>query len=254
MIPSGNNAAENIFIMQSSEPGIDGDTYAVNIKYDNQSSGLSAENVQNAIDELTDDYKNTEKVVVTPETFIGSTQTLATVQIYKASDTQQSHPISTITIEMPTSVIQTVDATNVTYTPVGAESTTVAAALDNKMDAINGDLDLGISSSISIGRNSGSTIGSNSIAVGTNVTASGANSQAFGTGTVATQNNQKVFGKYNSTNNINNYAEVVGGGSSDDRSNIRTLDWNGNETILGDLYFKNSQNSLSTQLADKVDI
>lgn len=41
------------------------------------------------------------------------------------------------------------------------------------------------------------------------------------------------------------YADVVGGGTSDsDRKNISTLDWDGNQTIAGELYIKNSDQPL----------
>lgn len=41
------------------------------------------------------------------------------------------------------------------------------------------------------------------------------------------------------------YADIIGGGTSDsDRKNISTLDWNGNQTIAGELYIKNSDQPL----------
>lgn len=41
------------------------------------------------------------------------------------------------------------------------------------------------------------------------------------------------------------YADIVGGGTSDsDRKNISTLDWDGNQTIAGELYIKNSNQPL----------
>lgn len=41
------------------------------------------------------------------------------------------------------------------------------------------------------------------------------------------------------------YADIVGGGTSDsDRKNISTLDWDGNQTIAGELYIKNSDQPL----------
>ena len=41
------------------------------------------------------------------------------------------------------------------------------------------------------------------------------------------------------------YADIVGGGTSDsDRKNISTLDWDGNQTIAGELYIKNSSQPL----------
>ena len=41
----------------------------------------------------------------------------------------------------------------------------------------------------------------------------------------------------NSLNNINNYAHIVGNGTSDTaRSNAHTLDWQGNAWFAGDVY------------------
>lgn len=41
------------------------------------------------------------------------------------------------------------------------------------------------------------------------------------------------------------YADIIGGGTSDsDRKNISTLDWDGNQTIAGELYIKNSSQPL----------
>lgn len=76
--------------------------------------------------------------------------------------------------------------------------------------------------------------GANSHAEGSSTTASGANSHAEGTGTIASGENSHVFGKYNVQDS--NYVEIVGKGSaSDARSNARTLDWSGNETLAGKL-------------------
>lgn len=78
--------------------------------------------------------------------------------------------------------------------------------------------------------------------------ASGHTAHASGWGTQATHKSQNVFGEYNildessSASNIRgNYIEIVGNGSSaNNRSNARTLDWNGNETIYGNLTTKGS--------------
>lgn len=67
---------------------------------------------------------------------------------------------------------------------------------------------------------------------GRNTLAIGQASHAQGTGTQATGESQHVAGKYNATND--NLAEIVGNGSdSNNRSNARTLDWNGNATYAG---------------------
>lgn len=74
--------------------------------------------------------------------------------------------------------------------------------------------------------------------------ASGQYSHAQGYGTIADSNYQHVFGKLNVTDSNNTYVEIVGNGtdggditneSTNVRSNIRTLDWSGNETLAGSL-------------------
>lgn len=74
--------------------------------------------------------------------------------------------------------------------------------------------------------------------------ASGQYSHAQGYGTIADSNYQHVFGKLNVADSNNTYVEIVGNGtdggditdeSTNVRSNIRTLDWNGNETLAGTL-------------------
>lgn len=64
----------------------------------------------------------------------------------------------------------------------------------------------------------------------------GANSHVEGKGTTAIGNEQHVQGRYNTVDNNNTYAEIVGNGTAHgDRSNARTLDWNGNEEVAGDV-------------------
>lgn len=99
--------------------------------------------------------------------------------------------------------------------------------------------------------------GASSHAEGANTTASGAgshaegsftqalgeNSHASGEYTTASHRDQTVFGKFNvvdpssqSAQAAGTYIEIVGNGTSDSsRSNARTLDWNGNETLAGSL-------------------
>lgn len=79
-------------------------------------------------------------------------------------------------------------------------------------------------------------------AEGWTTTASGVYSHAEGENTVANSEAQHVFGRYNildtndDTTNYGTYVEIVGNGASRDaRSNARTLDWSGNETLAGDL-------------------
>ncbi len=83
--------------------------------------------------------------------------------------------------------------------------------------------------------------GAQSHAEGGGSVASAQNSHAEGTGTIAASEAQHVVGKYNIEDNQDAYVEIVGNGnlpsgaSQPTRSNARTLDWQGNETLAGDL-------------------
>ena len=124
--------------------------------------------------------------------------------------------------------------------------------INSKMDA-NNPVGTG---SFSMGRKSGSGVGSNSHAEGSNTTASGGSSHAEGSNTTASgdsshaegdyatasgscshaegsfttasSNNQHVQGRLNVVDSKNKYAHIVGNGkNSQVRSNAHTLDWNG---------------------------
>lgn len=92
--------------------------------------------------------------------------------------------------------------------------------------------------------------GSNTTASGTDsfagnvmTTASGGASYAIGMGTIANHMAQVAFGTFNvadtstaSAGSKGTYVELVGNGQNEvRRSNARTLDWNGNETLAGKL-------------------
>jgi len=100
-------------------------------------------------------------------------------------------------------------------------------------------------------------------AEGYTTTASGTYSHAEGMGTVANHAYQHAFGSYNiadpstaSASNRGNYIEIVGKGSaSSAKKNARTLDWNGNERLSGDVYVGcNDDSSGGTKLAKITDI
>lgn len=131
--------------------------------------------------------------------------------------------------------------------------------LDVKMDKTN---PVG-SGSFSLNRKNGTTVGSNSVAVGGNTEASGlastatgistkasgagafasgVGSEASGDGAVAVGRNTKAksdyqvaIGKNNIEDSTSQYAEIVGNGTDETPSNARTLDWSGNETLAGSL-------------------
>lgn len=85
--------------------------------------------------------------------------------------------------------------------------------------------------------------GMDSHAEGYYSTASGIYSHAEGDNTIANHRSQHVFGEFNVADpstaaaaNKGTYIEIVGcGKSNSNRSNARTLDWNGNEVLQGSL-------------------
>lgn len=78
-------------------------------------------------------------------------------------------------------------------------------------------------------------------AEGTDTIARGPNSHAEGTGTIASGSNQHAAGRNNIEDYTNTYVEIIGNGSSNNaRSNARTLDWNGNEVLSGNLTINGS--------------
>ena len=77
---------------------------------------------------------------------------------------------------------------------------------------------------------------------GSKTVASGSYSHAEGYNTIAKNSMQHVGGTYNiedpssaSASEKGRYVEIIGNGTIAARSNARTLDWNGNEAIAGDL-------------------
>lgn len=90
-------------------------------------------------------------------------------------------------------------------------------------------------------------IGQSSHAEGRFTTASSDGSHAEGYYTKASSSDQHVSGKCNIEDTNGTYVEIIGNGTnSDSRSNARTLDWNGNEEIAGNLRFMESSNTGST--------
>lgn len=83
--------------------------------------------------------------------------------------------------------------------------------------------------------------GANSHSEGYTTEASGYYSHSQGYGTKASRRSQTAIGEFNiaetgSLNQRGQYVEIVGNGTDDNnRSNARTLDWNGNEVLAGGL-------------------
>lgn len=93
-------------------------------------------------------------------------------------------------------------------------------------------------------------------AEGVTTESSGYGSHSEGVGTIANHIGQHVIGTYNVADPSTaqptakgNYIEIVGNGTDDDRRrNARTLDWSGNETLMGDLTY-NENKSLTSEIS-----
>jgi len=82
------------------------------------------------------------------------------------------------------------------------------------------------------------SIGEGSHAEGTLTVTNGEGSHAEGFGTIATRPYQHVEGTFNESSNL--YQHIVGGGNSDqNRKNIQTLDWQGNQWNSGKITAEN---------------
>lgn len=89
--------------------------------------------------------------------------------------------------------------------------------------------------------------GYGSHAEGDKTEAHGKASHAEGYWTIAGSDYQHVQGKYNIADYDSKYAMIIGNGtgsSNSRRANALTVDWNGNQTIAGELYIKNSDQPL----------
>lgn len=84
-------------------------------------------------------------------------------------------------------------------------------------------------------------------AEGYQTNASGEASHAEGYQTIANGRYQHVSGKHNIVDNNNTYAEIIGNGTGSNKSNARTLDWQGNETLAGDLTI-NGNKSITSEI------
>ncbi len=74
--------------------------------------------------------------------------------------------------------------------------------------------------------------------------AEGIAAHAEGNNTIAGSDYQHVQGKYNIADYYNRYAMIIGNGTSSNRANALTVDWDGNQKIAGELYIKNSSQPL----------
>ena len=192
---------------------------AEDVSYDNSNSGLVAEDVQAAVDEVVTDLSD---------------------------KMDKLDPVGTGSLSMNRKA----------NTTVGLNSTTEGTNNTASDDNAHAEGYLTVASG-SEGHAEGTLTtasGGASHAEGSNTVASGLWSHVEGLCTEAAGDAQHVSGKYNEIDNNDTYAEIIGNGTSENnRKNARTLDWSGNETIAGDLYFNGGVNPLSTQLTAKQD-
>lgn len=102
------------------------------------------------------------------------------------------------------------------------------------------------------GRLENSNISKGTLTCGVRNVASEQYSQALGEGTIASSECQHVIGKYNIKDEEDKYAHIVGHGENEwNRTNIHTLDWNGNAWYSGDVYIggKGKDDSNAKKLA-----
>jgi len=89
-------------------------------------------------------------------------------------------------------------------------------------------------------------------AEGYGTTASGIATHAGGEGTIASGNGQTAIGKYNVADSEK--AVIVGNGSgANSRSNAMTLDFNGNETLAGDIFLQGGSFDVRSKINSKLD-
>ena len=163
-----------------------------------------------------------------------------------------------------------------------AVDTSLAAKVDKNNPVITGSLDMNKSSSYNLGNYSAAigymgrasgyvstsigmgnkSIGTYSTAIGYGSLSSGTASTAIGDHVDAKNRAQLVFGQYNisdpsttTSSDRGTYIEIVGNGAGlniqtleEERSNARTLDWQGNETLAGDLTY-NGNKSLTSEIS-----
>lgn len=88
----------------------------------------------------------------------------------------------------------------------------------------------------------GDAEGEHSFASGEDTLAKGNRSSVSGKGTKALSDDQVAAGRYNRTDSAGKFAEIMGNGTENVPSNARTLDWNGNERLAGNLYVMANEN------------
>lgn len=261
LVPSGDITASGINLIGSPAAQL----------YNNVECMLKID-ITNATTGYTDYFYNVDNCQILTVTFGGQQIRLATP--YNYSSGQPTFDMFDQLLHLKTSTASTylvkcfiqIDGSTVTFYVDEDNVPDISVKMDKANPTGTG--------SLSINRNTNSIIGFDSVAVGFNCTASGADSFAEGTGCVssgesshsggnnskatgagsfafgagvkASKANQFVFGRLNiedvSSGDYGTYAEIVGNGTlsglSEQRSNARTLDWDGNEELAGNMIVK----------------
>ncbi len=220
---------------------------AEDVSYDNTGSGLVAEDVQAAVDEIVTDLSG--KMNKSNPKGTGSF----------SLDRKTGSTVGFHSFAMGLDSVSSGDHSFAMGENAEAVGDYSVAMGENV--AANGDYSVAMGDSSSTHGKGSVAMGDNTAASGNGAFAEGVETYAYGTGTHAEgyytdaeSNYQHVSGKYNIVDNADTYAEIIGNGTADNaRSNARTLDWSGNETIAGDLYFNGGGTGLSSQLSAKAD-
>ena len=305
-MPQGNNAAEEVFILQSSSEYNNDNRVASGIIYDNSVSNLESVNVQGAIDEIvtnlnvTSEYNNgtilatiqlpgveESKVIYLPNSNSITTDIITNEfstdisyspdtyviyndgtgnKLYKALITTGTGPFDPEEwqeVQVMSEIVSGGGASTLNHlTDVNIVSVIDGQALIYDSGSgkwVNGNINIGtitnptFSGTLNLNRasdtpgNYSSTLGYQCSAEGNYSTAMGNScyadndySLAIGKETVTGDDYQFVFGKWNDES-VSNCLEIAGNGESEsNRSNARTLDIYGNETLGGDLTINNN--------------
>lgn len=247
------------------------------VGYDNTSSGLTADNAQDAIDELK--TKNDTKMDKTDPTGTGvlSMNRKAGTAIGDRSGTVGTN--NTASGESSFAEGNSNTASGIRAHAEGSSNTASGdySHVEGAGSTASGERSHAEGSGTKASKYGAHAEGDTTVASGDNgshaegyhTTSEGRNSHSEGRYTIANHRSQHVFGEYNDpdpSSNLKtargNYIEIVGKGSNDaNRSNARTLDWNGNETLAGGLQINGNQpvstivpidvSSLSTSINDK---
>ena len=241
---------------------------ADHVSYDNTSSGLTADNAQDAIDELK--TKNDTKMNKANPTGTGS------LSINRASGSQEGVNSATVGTNNTASGESSFAEGN-SNTASGirshAEGSSNTASgnyshVEGAGSTSSGERSHAEGSGTTASKYGAHAEGDNTVASGDNgshaegyhTTSEGRNSHSEGRYTISNHRSQHVFGEYNiadPSSNVTtargNYVEIVGKGANDaNRSNARTLDWNGNETLAGGLKLHGNQDAATLTVSSSI--